>query len=963
VESFVSLDLELTPFLGDQLRIIEIGAVRFRDGEAVDSFSTLVNPGCALSARVEVLTGIRPEETRRAPTLEHVVPSFLAFLGDDPIVGQSINLDMDCLAARGIRVDNLTIDTFELASLVLPGLPSYDLGTIARSLGVQPQQEHRALGDAMTCGKVLLALAANLDRLSLEVLTHIASLAEQLPAWPITDLFRQALRSRLKHHFIEGTEARRWGGSQNAEAQGRGDAESPAFGTQDSSLPGFLPNLAPPTQRQPLRPSPHAIKLDYKELWSLLQPGGAVASSLPGFEERQEQLRMLDAVVDAFNSGGRLLVEAGTGTGKSLSYLLPALYYAVRNGRRVVVSTNTINLQDQLYHKDIPVLQDCLPLQFRAALLKGRANYLCLRRWLVLSRTANLTPPEILLLIKTLVWLSVTQTGDKAELSLSPTDSTLWSRISAQAESCALSRCPQHRRGNCFVARARRIAEGAHLLIVNHALLLTDVTTAGGILPEYSHLIVDEAHHLEAEATEQLGFMLSWGDLSAFLSTVRQSSLGPNGAGFLLEVASALRRSSLQAEDASTIRSTLSTAGTSAETVAEEGRSFFEALNCFLHDHAEERPRNGIRLRITSSTRSQPGWSEIEVHWDILSERLRSLKHHLLRLEAALQPLEPDQLTEREGLLAELGGLVSYLENASTHGEEIFSAPSSNGIYWISGGGNLEELAIRSAPLHVGEVLKDALLAEKQTVILTSATLTTESSFDYIKERLGLEEAQDLMLGSPFDYVNSTLLYLVQDIPEPTRPTCQRAVEATILALALALEGRTLVLFTSHAQLRQTSSAIRARLEEQGVVLLAHGLDGSRRRLLQSFKSSPKAVLMGTSSFWEGIDVVGEALSCLVIVKLPFAVPTDPVFAARSEIFEEPFRQYSVPQTILKLKQGFGRLIRSSTDRGVVVLLDSRVGSKHYGPAFLQSLPRCTLQTGSAAHAPERARAWLRRGR
>ncbi len=668
---------------------------------------------------------------------------------------------------------------------------------------------------------------------------------------------------------------------------------------------------------------------------------------------------MMDAVVSALNEGEHLLAEAGTGTGKSLAYLLPAIYHAVLNGRPVVVSTNTINLQDQLYHKDIPMLQGCLPFTFKAAMLKGRANYLCLRRWLVLSRSPSISPSEALLLIRTLVWLASTETGDRAELNLATTESALWSRVSAQAESCALGKCTQFRRGSCFVLRARRNAESAHLIVVNHALLLADLATSGGILPEYCRVIVDEAHHLEEEATEQLGFALSWGDLSTFLAGLHQVASNQRSAGFLPDLLSAMRPLSIPEGSVEGIRTLVSATQEAVDAALAEGRSFFETLRYFLHDQATERSPMGTRLRITTSTRAQPGWSEVEVRWSELTSRLKHLQRMLDRLEREVETLDDSQLLEREGVLAELSGFAAYLDRLRTEGTAIVCSPGPNGIYWISGTNCLEELAIRSAPLHVGEALNEALFSCKQSVILTSATLTTEGSFDYIRERLGLENARELIVGSPFDYRRSTMLYVARDIPEPTRPPFQKAVEGAILELALALGGRTLVLFTSHAQLRATSGAIRPKLEQHGILLLSHGLDGSRRRLLQAFKTSPRAVLMGTSSFWEGIDVVGEALSCLVIVKLPFAVPTDPIFAARAEAFEEPFRQYSVPQTILKFKQGFGRLIRSHGDRGVVVILDSRLGSKFYGPAFLHSLPECTLHIGSVQHVAETARTWL----
>ncbi len=942
MESFVALDLELTPFGGDQQRIIEIAAARFRGGQLVDTFCTLVDPRCDLTPRIGALTGICQKEVNAAPRLADVVPSFLGFVGNDPLVGQSVNLDLECLATAGIRLFNPLLDTFELASLLLPGLPSYDLGTIARSLGVVLEQEHRALGDALVAGRVFLALLDRAAGLGLPVLTQVNSLGAHLPAWPFAGLFKEAERRRLKNHFA---------------------TQHSALSTQHSAPLAEEPDLFTPSVRPAPRPSlhpaPDPLPVDLHDLKALLEPAGPVAAALPGYEKREEQIRMMVAIAEALNDGEHLLVEAGTGTGKSMAYLLPAIYYAAKNGRRVAISTNTLNLQDQLYHKDIPALQACLPLEFRAALLKGRANYLCLRRWLVLSRSPSLSAGETLLSIKTLIWLSTTETGDRAELNLSPAESEMWSRISAQAESCALAGCPQFRRGACFVLRARRNAESAHLLVVNHALLLSDLATSGGVLPEYSHLIVDEAHHLEEEATQQLGFTLSWGDLRSFLAALHQMTSGQRAAGFLPELLGALRGSGLAPETAATFRTLVSTAESAVEVNLQEGSTFFETLCCFVHDHVEEHPRPGARLRITPSLRAQPGWSEIEVRWSELVQCLESLRRQLRRLEAAIQDLEEGQLLKREGTVAELAGFQSYLDRLVTQGEEIVSSPGSNGIYWIGGGTGLEDLAVSSAPLHVGEALNAALFGAKDSVILTSATLTAEGSFEYIAERLGLENHRELMLGSPFDYQRSTLLYVVKDIPEPARPSSQRAVESAIAELALAMEGRTLVLFTSHAQLRLTSSAIRSRLEDKGILVLAHGVDGSRRRLLQAFMSSPKAVLMGTSSFWEGIDVVGEALSCLVIVKLPFSVPTDPIFAARSEAFDEPFRQFSVPQTILRLKQGFGRLIRSNADRGVVVILDSRVGSKFYGPAFIHSLPQCTVRMGPAAHLAETAKGWL----
>jgi predicted DnaQ family exonuclease/DinG family helicase len=951
LQRFVALDLELTPLPGNRHRVIEIAAVRFSGSEATENFCTLIDPQCEITRRVEALTGIRRSDVQDAPRLEAIIPQLLAFLGDDPIVGQSVNLDIERLADSGVHLRNPAYDTFELASLLLPGLPSYDLQSIARSLDVPVEAEHRALGDALVTARVFLALVEQVSALDLDVLTSISLLAERVPNWPYRHLFQEAQRKQLRQAFLAGGAAVR--------------ALTGAAGPAPGRLPGVdhqdeqpLPESAPFGQRAATRPVAGASD-SLADCTALLSSGGAVSAALPGFEERPEQLRMMVDVAAALEAGEHLLVEAGTGTGKSLAYLIPALFAALKTGEPVVVSTNTINLQDQLYQKDIPLLQKCSPFPFKAALLKGRGNYLCLRRWLVHSRSHELHPAEALLLMKVVVWLARTRTGDRAELSISSVEAPYWAKVSAQAESCAVAKCPNFRRGTCFVVKARREAQRAQVVVVNHALLLSDLATQAGVLPDYSRLIIDEAHHLEEEATEQLGFTIDRADLIGFLASVSQRPSGGRDQGFLAASLAALRLPEIDGATLVRIRAAALAASQACETADAEARSFFESLGCFVQDQPTDRYQLAARLRITPAVRVQPGWSEIEVSWSALSRELQKVRQALHQLHREIALLEDHQMLEREGMLAEMGGLLAYLDAVRGNGAEAVCSPSDNGVYWVQSGATPAELSIRCAPLHVGEALNRVLFANKESVVLTSATLTTEGSFEYIRERLGLEDAAELQVGSPFDYKKSTMLYVARDIPEPTRPTYQRAVESAIADLALALEGRTLVLFTSHSQLRSTCAAIRGTLEEQGLLVLAHGLDGSRRKLLQAFKGTPRAVLLGTSSFWEGIDVVGPALSCLVIVKLPFSVPSDPVFAARSESFDEPFKQYSVPQTILRFKQGFGRLIRSRTDRGIVAVLDSRVGSKFYGPAFIQSLPACTVRHGLASQLGEAARSWL----
>jgi Rad3-related DNA helicase len=411
-------------------------------------------------------------------------------------------------------------------------------------------------------------------------------------------------------------------------------------------------------------------------------------------------------------------------------------------------------------------------------------------------------------------------------------------------------------------------------------------------------------------------------------------------------------------------------------------QDLFGELRGFVGARSERGGQDNLSLRITPAVRNSRDWQALERGWSTLQERWVALARPVAELFSDLEGLalsarggengdaSHNASPQRDGdaaaagtveeLTAELEGFLRFSEGVQEAMDRILAAPSEDEVYWLSLRGG-SEIALHAAPLHVGDRLWDELFSRKDAAIVTSATLSTEGSFRYLRDRLGLREVRELRVGSPFDYHRSTLLYVPTDVPEPGQAYHQHRLVDTLVELVGTLGGRTLVLFTSHSQLRQTHEALRAPMEAQRVVLLGQNIDGSRARLLETFRAGPRAVLLGTSSFWEGVDVVGEALSCLVIARLPFAVPTDPVFAARSELFHDPFQEYAVPQAILRFKQGFGRLIRSRTDRGVVAVLDRRLVSKSYGRAFLASLPDCTVRTGPARDLPASAEAWLSR--
>ncbi|MGH2368634.1 MAG: helicase C-terminal domain-containing protein, partial [Chloroflexota bacterium] len=646
-------------------------------------------------------------------------------------------------------------------------------------------------------------------------------------------------------------------------------------------------------------------------------------------------------------------------THNSLAYLLPAVEYAVANGRRVVVSTNTINLQEQLYFKDIPLLRRALPTQFQAAVLKGRTNYLCLRRWRSFLRESVNNDADRLLAAKILLWLRETETGDRNELVLDDREAARWaSSLAADALHCTPKMCRDNRVGRCFLSRARRRAEAAHILVVNHALLLADQALESKVLPEYADLVVDEAHHLEDAATRQLGVQIDQQELAFFLAALSQQQ-GPGRYAGLVSRAQTVLIASGGAPMRSQAGELTQPAHDAAESARRALHEFFDAVTAFLRGTEERSGYREREVRLTAALRATDGWSGVEAAWEPLGEALGSVDTAIAGIADALEPFE-GSAEIADDTLADLAAAQRQLGEVRIHLSAIVDQPQADEVYWVSA--RDRGIALQAAPLEVGTLLQRQLFSQKDCVVLASATVQVGGSFRYLRERLGLDPTTfTLAVPSPFDYPEQALLCVPYDLPDPSARTFQEAAHHALAAICQATGGRTLVLFTSHAALRAAHEQLRRRLRR--LVVLGQGLDGSRQHLLERFRQTPNAVLLGTNSFWEGVDVVGDALSCLVIVKLPFSVPNDPVFAARSELFEDPFSEYAVPQAVLRLKQGFGRLIRSGSDRGVVAVLDSRLWTKRYGGVFLRSLPPATQRRCSWREVADLARDWLDRDR
>ncbi len=940
-DEFVAIDLETTGLDAASDRITEVGATRFsRPGgtatpDSVQSFQSMVDPGRPIPRIVEELTGITDADVRGAPTITSVGAELAAFCGGRPVVGQNISFDLGFLRTAGVELAGLPLDTLDLGSVLLPTASRLDLGSMAELLGVDPQTRHRALADAETTRDVFLRLLTLLDRLPRATRIDLLTFAERA-GWPLATVFADA----VAHEHDDAT-------------ADQSDGHDPA--------PGSL-TLAPPPPPAPAlvpREVPRAVAVE--EIARLFDAVARRPDLIEGFEPRPGQVQMGQAVARAAAEGAHLAVEAGTGTGKSLAYLLPSLLHAYRNDDRVLISTHTLNLQEQLASQDIPAAAAIVESHegrpagaVRAAVLKGRGNYLCLERWAeTREEQTELTPSQARLRSRIAAWLPLTETGDSGELYMTTEDRTGWGALSAEATDCLSRQCPYVRDGSCFVVRARQRAAAAHVVVVNHALLLTAAGNASQALPPFRHLVIDEAHRLEDVATQQYGATLSLRELDALLAAVASSS---GSAGRLRSAASA------DAAPLSPAAGLVASADTVASAAA-SARQRLEPLEAVLRDYAEERLESGTdrgpdrELALGSARRSQPLWADVEEAATQLDVTLLYLEERLRGARDAVESLPQSAAPGLDRLRADLGRDVETVNEARHTLVDVTLRDDPQQVLWMRA--DQRDVRINVAPLEVAERLIDDLYAGCDSVVATSATLTAGSSFDYTTAQLGLLEPDTLQVPSPFDFRQSVLAIAVDDLPQPNAPDYAAASHRALADAARAAGGRTLALFTSHGALRAAASALRDPLAASGITLLAQNIDGSPARLLRSLAERPRTLVLGTAAFWEGVDVRGEALSQIVVARLPFPVPTDPVYAARAAQYEDPFSEYALPRAILRFRQGFGRLIRGARERGVFVVLDSRMANREYGQAFIDALPDCEVRRLPASAVEQSVAGWL----
>ena len=900
-KNLVSLDLETTGLSPGKDKIIEIGAVKTdSNGNQIEEFNSLVNPGILISDFIENLTGISNDDVLNSLKFVDIVDEFQSFLDDSIIIGHNIEFDLRFLSEEGLKLNNKFVDTWRFSQIMLPDLLDLSLGSICNYLDINQQNAHRALSDSKFTLEVFLLLSEKYKNLDNKLQTAICNI-------------------------ISGK-------------------DNELFFLFNSVLNETDPNLKNNIFFSPMEIIPkHNIKektkgnyFNYGDdvLQEIFSSNSEILNKvLSNFSYREQQLDMSKVISDCIKNQHSAALEAGTGVGKSLAYLLPAAIFALKTGKRVLVSTNTINLQDQLYLKDLPLVKSILSEldpdteEINFSILKGRDNYLCIKNYGNQFVEEDIDQDYSRFLAKIAVWLSKTETGEKSELGLSNfVNNNYWRRI-----------IPKNKincygfDGPCFLRNSREKAESSNIIIVNHALLMTDLKSVNSVIPDYDVLIIDEAHNLEDVASQHLGWKVDERDLKDIFRI-------NYGKYDLIEmIANLINREFNNTDGLAQAEDKLKRMINTIEELNIKSKSLFKSVNQIVIGKGNKNSgHNSLRIDIDSNF---PELNFVRNDWNELKFKLDKLKSDLIRYYKDLKEKITGSKIQFENWNDLFEQWIENWEEAKNNLDEFLTSSNNEMVYWIENNEQFNNHVFFSAPINVSKILNENLFENVKSVILTSATLNSNDEFNHLKQTTGLNVDHAKSFGSPFDYDNSVEILLPTMFPEPNANNYQEELDKIIFENVLSSNGRAMVLFTSYKSLRNTQKSLKTKLEEYNINVLAQGVDGNPYQIIKRFKKNPKSLILGTLSFWEGVDIDDGTLDLLIITKLPFDVPTHPLFEARSAKYDNPFIEYALPRAILKFKQGFGRLIRNEKDTGKVLLLDSRITSKRYGKMFLEALP------------------------
>jgi ATP-dependent DNA helicase DinG len=904
---FVVIDLETTgnsPKKGD--KIIQFAAVVIEDGRITEKFSSLLYPEQSIPAFIEELTGLTDEMVKDAPLFSEIAPTIMELLDGAYFVAHNVLFDLSFLQEELIMAGyegfyGPVLDTVEMARILFPSADSYKLSDLALQEGLSHVRPHQADSDAYVTGELLLILFSRLEKLPLQTIRQLLKLSGGLKS-DLDSILEELVilkESRIEElpidlEIFRGLCIKT---DENDYSYQTGDTK-PKYPLDDDSK---------------------------EEMFK---------KAFDDFEKRVGQFQMMDIVQQSFETAEHAMIEAGTGVGKSLAYLVPSVLHSVTNNIPVVISTQTTQLQEQLLSKDIPKLKKMIPYHFNAVLLKGRGHYISLEKFERSLREEDDNYDTTLTKMQILVWLTVTVTGDRDELHLSSGGQIFWNRIKHDKAKYIENKSWIVKD---YYLKMKRQAQMANLIITNHSLLLTDLVSEHDLLPSYDYVVIDEGHHFQKVASKHFGSTLDY-SYTRFLLTQMGNYEQKN---LLFELENINKE---YPDNASQVTS-LSEKMTELQFQMDD---LFRSISIYAKKQQKNKVGR-VSCRFSLNDKSKEIKSVQASAENFLFTFKDFFQEITLRCEW-LKGLENNN-KKIKSLLVEV---LSWLENADriiTSIRNLFIKSDERSVIWIEIDTRSLQNAttVYSQPVTVANELEASLFQKKKSVVITSATLSVKGSFHYMMNELGLNESncKSIQIDSPFEFDKQVQLVISNDLPEINTVTLEEYVASIgehIISIAESTKGRMLILFTSYDMLKKTYELIKESGFLQDYSLMAQGItSGSRARLTRNFQRFEKSILLGTNSFWEGIDIPGEDLSCLVMVRLPFSSPDEPITEAKcAEIKRNggnPFSDYSLPEAVIRFKQGFGRLIRTKADRGIIIVFDKRITSTKYGKVFLESLP------------------------
>ncbi|WP_189014359.1 ATP-dependent DNA helicase DinG [Paenibacillus marchantiophytorum] len=949
---FAVLDFETT---GSQPadEIIQVGLVIIDQFQITDRYTSLVNPGISIPSSITTLTGITEDMVADAPTLDQVMSDMFPLLFDCVLVAHHAAFDVSFLQKGLMKTgyppfSGRVLDTIDMLRMLFPSISSLQLSMVAALFGLDHERPHQADSDAEVTAAIwvmCLERLIGLPLLTIQRLQHIFENGNSDLGWFLDEicLYKESITSvdmDTNRYFRQFTlNVSDWGEEEDI----RTPADEAGLGT--------------------------SFKAFHQGLKTALQAKFEI------FEDRESQEQMIHEVEKSLENDQHLMIEAGTGTGKSLGYLIPAIYYGIKYEKKVVVSTHTINLQEQLRERDIPLLKAIFPVPFKAAVLKGRSHYLCLRKFetKLTTRDYENGKEDPITAAQMVVWLSETEHGDDEELHFGNKGAQFWHTVASDTDSCLNRMCPWYKK--CFYHRARNDANTADVIITNHSLLFTDMKAENRLLPSYKHLVIDEAHHFEEVASKHLGIELH---SSAFYHSLLWL-YKDNRSGQLPMLRFRLQKSNEHAERAAAWSQTIDSLFPKIIKIKEDWDRLSESLYELLAANSDPSQTENSQyvLRVKSETLPD-NWRELVIMEDNIYLNANDLLRTLDKLLSEVKEMQ--DVLGVQGLVTDLNGTVKELYEHRDALHFFMKMADEGYVYWMEAGtyAKAKSLQLNSVPIDVSGLLQQHFFETKDSIVLTSATLSVNKSFQYSADQLGLAIPEDeergklktVQLPSPFNYREQALVVIPRDFPMikgAGDPAFINALIQSLSDVAQVTKGRMLILCTSNRMLKQIYAGMKDLLKPYGITVLGQGIDSSNRsKLTRMFQDNAMCVLLGTSSFWEGVDIPGDALSCLAIIRLPFQPPNNPLVEAKCENIkkrnENPFMKFSVPQAVIRFKQGFGRLVRRASDKGIVIIYDTRVIDTYYGKHFLYSLPGPKIEHMTTEQMLPRIEQWMGMG-